>query len=156
MILNLFVSGSIMQNIFSNCILYMNLWIIQYNILCPPEMLVMFLRSLWCGGSEGIMSVFTLRHDGLVLSQDTISHFNTSTPPSCKDSSDVLILHTPQNLATVSPHLRSSVWSYVYPGIVCVNVLCFCVSHSTLNSNYIYTHASSLAHNLILFPIPSH
>ncbi|KAK4295198.1 hypothetical protein Pmani_032225 [Petrolisthes manimaculis] len=74
--------------------------------------------SLWCGGSEGIMSVFTLRHDGLVLSQDTISHFNTSTPPSCKESSDVLILHTPQNLNSVSPHLRSSVWSYVYPGCV--------------------------------------
>ncbi|XP_042236093.1 uncharacterized protein LOC121875569 [Homarus americanus] len=74
--------------------------------------------SLWCGGSEGTMSVFSLRDDGLVLSQDAVSHFTTSTPPPTSDACDVLILHAPQNLSTVSPHLRNSIWSYVYPGCV--------------------------------------
>nr|XP_045599191.1 leucine-rich repeat serine/threonine-protein kinase 1-like isoform X5 [Procambarus clarkii] len=74
--------------------------------------------SLWCGGSEGTMSVFSLRDDGLVLSQDAVSHFTTSTPPTTSDTCDVLILHAPQNLTTVAPHLRSSIWSYVYPGCV--------------------------------------
>ncbi|KAK8739408.1 hypothetical protein OTU49_003618 [Cherax quadricarinatus] len=74
--------------------------------------------SLWCGGSEGTMSVFSLRDDGLVLSQDSVSHLTTSTPPTANDACDVLILHAPQNLTTVSPHLRNSIWSYVYPGCV--------------------------------------
>lgn len=62
------------------------------------------------------MSVFCLRDDGLVISQDAVSHFTTSTPPANDSSADVLILHAPQNLSTVSPHLRNSIWSYVYPG----------------------------------------
>lgn len=62
------------------------------------------------------MSVFCLRDDGLVMSQDAVTHFTTSTPPPSDSSADVLILHAPQNLSTVSPHLRNSIWSYVYPG----------------------------------------
>lgn len=73
-------------------------------------------RSLWCGGSQGTMSVFCLRDDGLVMSQDAVTHFTTSTPPPSDSSADVLILHAPQNLSSVSPHLRNSIWSYVYPG----------------------------------------
>ncbi|XP_050691737.1 leucine-rich repeat serine/threonine-protein kinase 1-like isoform X4 [Eriocheir sinensis] len=74
--------------------------------------------SLWCGGSQGTMSVFCLRDDGLVLSQDAVTHFTSTSTPPPSDSADVLILHAPQNLSTVSPHLRSSIWSYVYPGCV--------------------------------------
>ncbi|XP_063840315.1 leucine-rich repeat serine/threonine-protein kinase 1-like isoform X2 [Scylla paramamosain] len=74
--------------------------------------------SLWCGGSQGTMSVFCLRDDGLVMSQDAVSHFTSSTPPASDSSADVFILHAPQNLSTVSPHLRNSIWSYVYPGCV--------------------------------------
>lgn len=62
------------------------------------------------------MSVFCLRDDGLVMSQDAVTHFTTSTPPPSDSSADVLILHAPQNLSSVSPHLRNSIWSYVYPG----------------------------------------
>ncbi|XP_042874450.1 leucine-rich repeat serine/threonine-protein kinase 1-like isoform X4 [Penaeus japonicus] len=74
--------------------------------------------SLWCGGSEGTMSIFSLRDDGLVVSQDSVSHFTTSTPPPSGDSCDVMILHAPQTISTVSRHLRNSIWSYVYPGCV--------------------------------------
>ncbi|XP_064112289.1 leucine-rich repeat serine/threonine-protein kinase 1-like isoform X1 [Macrobrachium nipponense] len=74
--------------------------------------------SLWCGGSEGTMSIFSLRDDGLVTSQDAVSHFSTSTPPPTSDACDVLILHSPQNPSSVLPHLRNSMWSYVYPGCV--------------------------------------
>ncbi|XP_063611108.1 leucine-rich repeat serine/threonine-protein kinase 1-like [Penaeus indicus] len=74
--------------------------------------------SLWCGGSEGTMSIFSLRDDGLVVSQDSVSHFTTSTPPPSGDACDVLILHAPQTISAVSRHLRNSIWSYVYPGCV--------------------------------------
>ncbi|XP_068220598.1 leucine-rich repeat serine/threonine-protein kinase 1 isoform X12 [Palaemon carinicauda] len=74
--------------------------------------------SLWCGGSEGTMSIFSLRDDGLVTSQDAVSHFSTSTPPPTSDACDVLILHSPTNPSSVLPHLRNSMWSYVYPGCV--------------------------------------
>ncbi|XP_076065875.1 leucine-rich repeat serine/threonine-protein kinase 1-like isoform X3 [Oratosquilla oratoria] len=72
--------------------------------------------SLWCGGSDGLMSIFTMCHDGLVIGQDTASHSTSSTPPS--DSSDVLILHSPLGQKHVQPHLQHSLWSYVYPGCV--------------------------------------
>ena len=62
------------------------------------------------------MSIFSLRDDGLVTSQDAVSHFSTSTPPPAGDACDVLILHSPQNPSSVLPHLRNSMWSYVYPG----------------------------------------
>ena len=64
------------------------------------------------------MSVFSLRGDGLVVGQDTVSHFSTnnSQTPTKSDSADVMILTAPTSQSSVHSHLRQSLWSYVYPG----------------------------------------
>ena len=90
------------------------------DIHCLAHTQVEGTWSLWCGGSEGIMSVFSMRSDGLVIGQDTVSHFSSShcqTPSySPGDTADVLILCAPENPLYVHSHLRQSLWSYVYPG----------------------------------------
>lgn len=37
-------------------------------------------RKLWCGVSEGRMSVFSFRGDGLVIGQESVSHPGTQQP----------------------------------------------------------------------------
>lgn len=94
------------------------------------------------------MSIFSLRDDGLVVSQDSVSHFTTSTPPPSGDACDVLILHAPQTISAVSRHLRNSIWSYVYPGKVdsqfdinCSLITCSRIDEQELfkeNSQHLY------------------
>ncbi len=66
--------------------------------------------ELWCGESNGNISIFTMNENS-VVAHDVINHFETPMPN--VEVMQMISSHSPVQYDTRHP----AVWSYIYPGM---------------------------------------